>query len=105
VPRFLRFEARLVLGHVGAYRCPGRGCLVDLGRGDAGGTRKMRLGFGVCASERVANESQIVSGVGESKERVVVEATQGGQNRQGEQGECDRYARTGRSVDVVGAPC
>jgi hypothetical protein len=41
VPRFLGFEARLIPGHVGAYRCPGWGCLVDLGRGDGGS-----LGFG-----------------------------------------------------------
>jgi hypothetical protein len=41
VPRFLGFEARLVPGHVSAYRCLGRGCLDDLGRGDGNG-----LGFG-----------------------------------------------------------
>jgi hypothetical protein len=41
VPTFLGFEARLVPSHVGAYRCLGRGCLVDLDRGDGGG-----LGFG-----------------------------------------------------------
>jgi hypothetical protein len=41
VPRFLGFEARLIPCHIGAYRCPGQGCLVDLGRGDGGG-----LGFG-----------------------------------------------------------
>jgi hypothetical protein len=41
VPRFLGFEVRLVLGHIGAYRCPGWGCLVDLGRGNGDG-----LGFG-----------------------------------------------------------
>jgi hypothetical protein len=41
VPKFLGFEARLVPGHVGAYRCPGRRCLVDFGRSDGGG-----LGFG-----------------------------------------------------------
>jgi hypothetical protein len=43
VPRFLGFEARLVSGHVGAYRCPGDGGSLwfDLGRGDGGG-----LGFG-----------------------------------------------------------
>jgi hypothetical protein len=40
VPRFLGFEAKLVQGHVGSYRCPGRGCL-DLGCGYGGG-----LGFG-----------------------------------------------------------
>jgi hypothetical protein len=40
VPRFLGFEARLVSGHIGSYRCPGRGCL-DLGRGYGSG-----LGFG-----------------------------------------------------------
>jgi hypothetical protein len=59
VPRFLGFEARLVPSYVGAYRCMGQGCLVDLGcgdggglgfGGDAGGTRRMRLGFGVCTS-------------------------------------------------------
>jgi hypothetical protein len=37
VPRFLGFEARLVPSHVGVYRCPGRGCLVDLSHGDGGG--------------------------------------------------------------------
>jgi hypothetical protein len=41
VPRFLGFEAKLVPGHVGIYRCLGQGCLVELGRGDGGG-----LGFG-----------------------------------------------------------
>jgi hypothetical protein len=41
VPRFLGFEARLIPGHVGAYRCLGWGCLVDLGHGNGGG-----LGFG-----------------------------------------------------------
>jgi hypothetical protein len=41
VPRFLGFEARLVPSHVGVYRCPGRGCLVNLSRGNGGG-----LGFG-----------------------------------------------------------
>jgi hypothetical protein len=40
VPRFLGFEARLVSGHKGSYRCPGWGCL-DLGCGYGGG-----LGFG-----------------------------------------------------------
>jgi hypothetical protein len=43
VPRFLGFEAKLVPGHVGAYRCPGDGGGLGfgLGRGDGGG-----LGFG-----------------------------------------------------------
>jgi hypothetical protein len=41
VPRFLGFEAKLVPSHVGAYRCPGRGCWIDLGHGDGNG-----LGFG-----------------------------------------------------------
>jgi hypothetical protein len=41
VPRFLGFKVRLVRGHIGAYRCSGRGCLVNLGCGNGGG-----LGFG-----------------------------------------------------------
>jgi hypothetical protein len=43
VPRFLGFEAKLVPGHVGAYRCPGDGGGLGfgLGCGDGGG-----LGFG-----------------------------------------------------------
>jgi hypothetical protein len=45
VPSFLGFEARLVPGHVGAYRCPGDGGGLGfgLGRGDGGG-----LGFEGC---------------------------------------------------------
>jgi hypothetical protein len=61
VLRFLGFEARLVPSHVGAYRCSGRGCLVDLGHGDGGG-----LGFGRkqprARSRRIAPASRTGAG-------------------------------------------